>query len=484
MGIANALLLAALGLAGSMAPSALRSLIKQRAPMVSSARGRAESVKGTAEAQGPVTGPADQAPGGSPLPPVLLTTPAFYGTLAAVRTLGRDSVRVTTAGPSLWAISGWSKYASTHVECPPTTDTDAFIEWLLEFGKNNERHVLLPTCDDTAWLYALHRDELAPYFYLGPATISAVHALLHKGQLAAHASEAGLDVPRSWFPQDAADLRSMARDIAFPVLLKPMTQVLFNSRSKGRRVQRAQDLPDAYDYFTTLRHGRALVDYDRSAAMPMVQEFFPNAATNIYNISSYAQGGRLWGARAGRKILQRPRRLGVGVCFEEAPVDPNLVEKLERLVQRVEYSGVFEAEFIETDQRRVLIDFNPRFYNQMGFDVARGFQLPTLAYFGALRQDGPPPEKYRTTNAQAPTGKVFAYGSAFKVMIASQRLSGALSAEEATSWLAWYEEHEGRLVDAVSDPDDRWPSRIDTLQMVRHHLRHPRDFLRTVALNR
>jgi hypothetical protein len=34
---------------------------------------------------------------------------------------------------------------------------------------------------------------------------------------------------------------------------------------------------------------------------------------------------------------------------------------------------------------------------------------------------------------------VFSYGSAFKVMITAQRISGALSAEEAESWLAWYD---------------------------------------------
>jgi hypothetical protein len=79
---------------------------------------------------------------------------------------------------------------------------------------------------------------------------------------------------------------------------------------------------------------------------------------------------------------------------------------------------------------------------------------------------------------------VFAYGSAFKVMIASQRLSGELSAKEADGWLAWYDAHEGRRVDAVDDSDDPWPARMDVMQMLQRHLRYPGDFVRTIVLNR
>lgn len=429
------------------------------------------------------TPPPQRTPGG--LPPVLLTTPAYYGTLAAVRSLGRGDVPVTTAGPSTWAISGWSKYASTHVSCPATTDTEAFLSWLEEFGREqSEKHVLLPTCDDTAWLYARYRERLARYFHMSSASIETIHALLHKGRLAEHAREAGLDVPRTWFPEAEADLLRISREATFPVLIKPVTQVLFGSRNKGNRVERPEDLLANYAEAAQLRHGSAIVDYDASSARPMVQEFFPGASSGIYNISSYAQDGRLWGARAGRKILQRPRRLGVGVCFEEAPLDQRLVAKLELLVQRVGFSGVFEAEFVKQDDRSVLIDFNPRFYNQMGFDVARGLPLPLLAYFGALQREQEPGSYGQAVSAQDLTGKVFTYGSAFKVMVTSQRLSGALSTEDAERWLAWYEAHEGRRVDAVSDPDDLWPGRIDLVQMVQRHMRHPRDFLRSIVLNR
>ena len=82
-------------------------------------------------------------------------------------------------------------------------------------------------------------------------------------------------------------------------------------------------------------------------------------------------------ALASMKILQRPRKVGIGLCFEARAIEEPLVEKIAALCRRVGYTGVFEAEFVVAGDRRLLIDFNPRFYSQMGFEVARG--LPAAA---------------------------------------------------------------------------------------------------------
>jgi predicted ATP-grasp superfamily ATP-dependent carboligase len=415
-------------------------------------------------------------------PPALLTTPSYYGTLAAVRNLGRLGIPVATASPRRFTIASSSKYTGAHLTCPPTTDSEQFLRWLDAFGSANVKHVLLPTCDDTAWLYARHRQRLAANFHVGPLDIAATHQLLHKRHLAEHARAADLETPTTWFPETEQDLQRVLDEATFPVLIKPVTQVLFESRSKGSVVHRPGDLGAAYRNFLKLRHGPEIVAYDSSVQKPMVQEYYAEAHTGIYNIAGYARAGKLRDVRAGRKVLQRPRALGIGVCFEEAPVEPLLVDGLERLLQRLSFSGVFEAEFVKLRGRALLIDFNPRFYNQMGFEVARGLPLPLLAYRDALAEQGEPgviPEP----QAPAAPGKVFAHGTAFKVMIAAQRLSGALSPDEARAWHGWYEAHEGQRVDAVSDPDDVWPARLDTVQMLQHHLRHPRVFLRAIVFN-
>lgn len=422
--------------------------------------------------------------GSQALPPVLLLRPGYCGTLAAVRSFGRASIPVTVASPDYYSLAGSSKYATRSRRCPQVTDSDRLLSWLEDFGRREPRHVLLPTCDDTAWLFARHQDRLSKLFHLSSAPLEAVHGLLHKGRLAEHTRAVGLSTPGAWFPQSESDLSSAMSEARFPVLIKATTQALFAARSKGSIVNTPENLPLAYRQLAELGHSQAIVEYDPSSARPFVQEFFAHASESIYNISGYIRGGQLCGARAARKLLQKPRRLGVGLCFEEAELDEELVGGLLRLARRVGFNGVFEAEFIREPGRSVLIDFNPRFYNQMAFDIDRGLPLPLLAYDDALDGQTDLGDASRVEASLPTTGRVFAHGSEFKLMIAAQSVSGALTAEQARAWWTWYEETQGRRVDAVAAPDDAWPSHFERVAMVRHHIRHPRGFIRSTLLNR
>jgi len=418
-------------------------------------------------------------------PPVLLTMANYNGTLAAVRALGRAGIPVTTADPNRLAVSAWSKYTRVRVQCPGVRDTERFLEWLIAFGRKHGRHVLLPTSDDTAWLYSLHREELSRHFYLSSPSVDVVYRLLNKRRLYQEAVEAGLNVPRTWFPQTAEELARCGREARFPVMIKPLTQVMFKTQSKGLLVESADRLAAHYADFARQPHEATLLDLDPSAARPMVQEFFPEAATGIYNISAYVHRGRICGARAARKLLQQPRRLGTGVCFEEAPVVPELAEGLERLVARVGFSGVFEAEFINAQKHPVLIDFNPRFYNQMGFDIDRGLPLPLLAYYEAVGSHKVMEEICETQRLSAqPHDRVYVDLFSLRILLFAQRLSGALSHAEKKRWTEWYEMHRDRCTYAVLDTTDKLPAWFAAVQLVARHARHPRNFLKSMVLNR
>lgn len=417
---------------------------------------------------------------GAELPPVLLTMPGYHGTLSAVRNLGRNGIPVTTADPARLTCGSWSKYATRSERCPPVRDTARFMEWLLAFGRENERHVLLPTCDDTSFLYSLHRAELSELFHLATPDVKVIHALLDKRQLMEHARAVGLGTPRSWVPSSLTEVDALARDAKFPLLIKPSTQVLYDTRVKGTLVHERRLLREAYEKVAGDGYGKSLRDYDASITRPIVQEFFSDAVTTgIYSVCGHARDGRVIGARAMRKVLQWPRRLGVGVCFEAAPLDSALVDGLSRLVARVGYHGTFEAEFVQDGERRLLIDYNPRFYNQMGFDIARGLPLPLLAYHDAIGEPLSPPQ---TEGEAAGGARGYAHGAALQLLLRSQRLSGALSRQELEHWLTWLESEP--RVDAVRDAEDPMPAVFDKVNLARDVARHPLRFMRVIALNR
>jgi D-aspartate ligase len=62
---------------------------------------------------------------------ILLGNAGYYGTLAAVRSLGRAGVKVVTVDPSMVCHSRYSRYSNQHLTCPAFEETSAWAEWLL-----------------------------------------------------------------------------------------------------------------------------------------------------------------------------------------------------------------------------------------------------------------------------------------------------------------------------------------------------------------
>jgi predicted ATP-grasp superfamily ATP-dependent carboligase len=416
--------------------------------------------------------------------PFLLTMGGYHGTLAATRCLGAHGVEVSVADPALLAPSRWSRYATRRLSCPPVQEPDRFVDWLLEFGRHFPGHVLYPTGDDVAWLYALRRKELSSVFRMYQPPAETIYTLLNKRRLLQACREAGIETPPTWHAPDDDALARLSPDLPYPILIKPQTQILFWPHAKGSVVRSPGELRAAYERFTRVaKYGPALLARDPEVARPILQAYLPAAVEGIYNLCGFIdETGDLFAVRASRKVLQRPRQLGVGLCFEEAEVHAALAAKLRTLCLQVGYYGAFEAEFVEEGGRSLLIDFNPRFYGQMAFDIARGLPLPLLVHHAALgRRD-----RLRALVDGAhlegePRGRVYCNRVELAMLLRVQRMTGGMSAEEALRWKSWASEHRQSLTDAILDPRDRKPGRAHFASEILHYLRHPRSLLEQLA---
>jgi D-aspartate ligase len=217
----------------------------------------------------------------------------------------------------------------------------------------------------------------------------------------------------------------------------------------------------------------------------MLQEYLSAAETQIFSVSGFVGRDGEIIARGAMKVLQRPRKVGIGLCFEGRKVDDELVEKLSLLCTDVGYHGAFESEFIVYGKRKLLIDFNPRFYSQMGFDIARGLSLPMLVWHSARGElDRVKDELARARAWQARGDEVYCHKTMLDLVLGLQGLSGQMTHDEVRRWRDWYTQHKDTATDAVRDPDDRMPAIVDAGQWVRHFARHPRSFVRSFVMNR
>jgi D-aspartate ligase len=409
--------------------------------------------------------------------PVLLFNADYNGTLAAVRCFGRLGIPITIADPKVFVAAKWSKYVSRRVRAPSTNDINTFLNWLLEFGQQNRGHVLYPTSDEMAWLLAFHKDSLSDYYQLYSPSIDCIYQILNKELLYTACRDLQIAVPETYFPKSEAELQEVSHLLSYPVMIKPQTQVFFERHIKGSQAQTREELLDTYSAFMQWnRYSDEFLSLYSTIQWPMLQHFYPEAADHIYNLSGFIDAsGELFALRASRKVLQKPRQLGIGLCFEEEEIKPTLAEKLIHLCKAIGYYGVFEVEFIQRngDGQYLLTDFNPRFYSQMAFDNTLGLPLPAIVYYAAVSDI----DKLRATikeskSRNASMHEVYCHKHHLLLMINAQRIFGKSCF--SNQWKHWLTAHKDSMTDAVADPSDRLPALVDDLSTFLDYFRHPR----------
>lgn len=422
----------------------------------------------------------------APRLPALLCDGTYYGSLAAVRSLGRGGIPVVVADDKRMTPASWSRYATRVMRCPPVSDADAMLRWLLRFGAREERTVLYPTSDEMAFLLSRHRAALDEHFALYQPDLGTILRVLDKRLLLEAAREAGVDTPATFFPATRAEAERCAREAPGPLLVKPRTQLFLELHRKGALAYGSpEDVGEAFDLFRRRnRYLPPIADQHPELTQPMLQRYYPEATESIHSVSGFrSRDGRHLAMLGAVKLLQRPRRLGVGLCFESAEVPEAVRTATTRLLEVLGYYGVFELEFIQAGGRHLLIDMNPRFYNQLQLDVSRGLDLPRMAYAGAVEDELELAALVaRTSQSVGP--QAFCNGIGLRMLVGAQLAFGTMSTADATRWRDWQRKHGPSLVDSLAADDDIAPFVAEGASQVYGCLRHPRAFLRMIALDR
>jgi predicted ATP-grasp superfamily ATP-dependent carboligase len=345
---------------------------------------------------------------------------------------------------------------------------------LLPLARDFPGAVVLPTSDGTMFWAARNREALGSFRTALPCG-EAVYALLNKRLLAEECRKASIDTGETIAVLHDRELPTLP-SLRYPVLVKPQTRVGQGHWLRGIVARNEDELRSSLCHFwETVTYTPEMVAYDPLINAPLVQEYHESAMAEIYHLAGYIDAsGELAAVRARRKILQFPRRMGNAACSVPAPVDEALRDRLLALCRQVGYFGIFEAEFIPADDRRLLIDFNPRPYNGMALEIARGLDLPWLAYLEAIGdRDQLRQEIERANREPFDEQVVFCRQVPFHVLTAGQLLSGGMSWREFRRWRRWYRRHRDNMVDQFSDPDDPWLGRLYALSMLITFVRNP-----------
>ncbi|MFW7379892.1 MAG: hypothetical protein ACOH5I_13855 [Oligoflexus sp.] len=406
---------------------------------------------------------------------ILLTSGSYYGSLAAARMYHKHGLPVILADHVPFNFCRSSRSVQKFYMAPSSEDLTSFAKWLLDFGAAMPGYFLYPTSDDLCWVIAKHRQKLKQFYVFDYPEISVIRNLLDKASLYQMAATVGIDVPPSVLSSEIATTNDTR--LKYPVILKPRTQAGMRSKVKGIVVRNPKELPSRIAEF------RRLVVYDAEViadlpdvAEPMIQKFFASARSSTYSLAGYiSHDGRHFMVQASMKILQNPPNVGVGICFQSVPVVEDLAAKIRVFCQSVGYYGVFEAEFIreksDGEEKFLLMDFNPRFYGQMAFEIQRGLPLPMCLLYDLQCREDELIKIQKNLSERKPEVTRFRHRVLLHILLCTQVLGGKMPVK---TWLHWTKWANKRGFDPILDRKDLLPLFVDLMMMVRKFIRHPR----------
>jgi len=379
--------------------------------------------------------------------------------LGAIRSLGRAGIDVYYVEEEKSA-GIYSKYCKMYVVSPKISHNEEELKNILLKIEHQTGHsaVLFPASD----LYALYLsdlvDELRSYCMLLPKR-ETLELLVNKKSFYQSLKKENIPIPATYFPEDLENARKIAKEISYPIFIKPYFSHLFREQFGGSKkgfVANSQDELISY-YALMMRRG---IDV-------MIQDVITGSSTDHVFLDGYLDRNlnpKVLFAR--RRLRMWPLAFGNSSLCTSIPISEvaSLKEPLFRYLKSIDYRGIFSAEFKKDDRDNTfkLLEINARtsgWFNTLS--ATCGCNIMLIAYLDAIGRD---------------TKYIEDYEAGVKLMLlrddvqSSTRMfmNGDLSIRE------WISSLSGKKVYSPYAGDDLMPFIIDVSRNVKSIIKHPR----------
>jgi predicted ATP-grasp superfamily ATP-dependent carboligase len=281
--------------------------------------------------------------------------------------LARAGYSVSAVACEAPAPTHWSRRCSDRLfVADPVTDEQAYVADLEVILRREPYAALVPSTDVALFVVSKHRERLAPLVRIGLPSHEAVEASLDKLVLAREAAKVGLDPPPGVACSGEADAVAAARDLGYPVVVKPGRAVQGGQSPYTRRVVAVvEDEAALARAFSGLEAPFLVQRYDRDRRVVSCSGV--RTDTGLLAVLT-TQWHRTWPALAGSASYS-----------EVVPARSDLVERVESLLAAIGFQGIFELEVLDLgDSRYAAIDLNPRLFGWLTLAVRAGANLPAL----------------------------------------------------------------------------------------------------------
>lgn len=289
--------------------------------------------------------------------------------LTVMRSMGRAGLRVITGKVHGKASVQYSRYSTEVWEHPSVkTSEEEFVAALVRYLSERKDIVyVFPVGEAFLECLARHFEEIPSSVTLVMPPADTVLTCLDKSSFCRIASELEIPTSDTRLAHNLAELGVVSKDIGFPCIIKPNNSQTHFFNKKAIIAKTAEELqkhltvwPEGNDYL-------------------IVQNYFEGDRHNCHFASL---NGKLVGYF--EHVTLRTTRIdmtGLTVVGITVRPNPRIRKYCEDLVERLNYSGVGCAQFLENPKNGQLcfLELNPRLAASCAFGYRWGLDFPKMA---------------------------------------------------------------------------------------------------------
>jgi len=268
-----------------------------------------------------------------------------------------------------------------------TEREEAYIQAVLRICEEEKIDTIFPSYDPQVYVFSKNKERFERMGVLIPIPdYETVITPLDKYRTIRAAQEVGFPCPRTYLPESEDDLKRIAEELGFPLVIKP------RFTSGGRGTKMVEDFPE-------LSEKTAVVA--KNQGMPMIQEFIPGKEKQQFYL--------LLDKRGERKVAFCPKthRIYLRIhrnssAASESSVPHPYVMHAEKLVRKLGWWGgiTVQTKIDFRDGIPKLMEINPRLGHHLWYMTELGINEPLMCLKIVQGEEVQAIEEY-------PVGKMF-----------------------------------------------------------------------------
>ena len=248
---------------------------------------------------------------------------------------------------------------------------------ICSYKTNVKETLLFPTNDEVIEFLVKYYDEFNEAFYMGIPKPETVTLFSDKRNTYQFCEKNHIACPHSWYPDTIEDVKQIADEVDYPVIIKPSIMYSFH-KLFGKKAFRCNDKNELILRATAIAKRFPLENV-------LIQEFLNGGPQYLYSYGTFAVDGVSRAAIMVNRIRQNPMDFGNSTTFAITCNIPEIKKIAEGILKLTGYFGLAEVEFMYDTKTATykFIEVNTRAWkwhsisNQLGF----GFLTEMIHYY-------------------------------------------------------------------------------------------------------